>query len=183
MNCSEALDVISIQLSVPGPIAITRRMSLFRCKSLSLLIGKELNLYWLYFTRQIIVTVGNISMYLLKSSSELKVCMFYEWLVVLFKRLFVKPLSTLGCVQLDSTNIMGSTLFTTRLGYSHTVLFRLFSGLMVINPIFLLMNLSQRKVLYVHSFHYEYSYLSIFGKQSTNANGHQLLYDSSNIQS
>jgi hypothetical protein len=67
-------------------------------------------------------------------------------------------------------------LFRIELPYSHNLLFRLFFGLMSINPVFLLINLCQTKVGYISSFYYEYSYLSIFGKQSTNANGHQLLH-------
>ena len=66
-------------------------------------------------------------------------------------------------------------LFPIELAYSHNLLFRLFWGLMSINPVFLLINLAQTKVVYIHSFYYEYSYLSIFGKQSTNANGHHFL--------
>ena len=62
-----------------------------------------------------------------------------------------------------------------QLAYSHNLLFRLFVGLMSTNPVFLLINLSQTKVLYIDSFYYEYSYLSIFGKESTNPNGHHLL--------
>lgn len=161
------------------------RWSLFRCKSLSLLIGVEFTLYWLYFNNQneFIALWGYISMYLFQRCLIVSdVCMFLRWLVVvLFKRLFIRTCLNIpmGCVRMSDTNIhlIGSTLLATRLGYSHNVLFRLFFGLMVINPVFLLMNLCQRKVLIVHSFYYEYSDLSIFGKQSTNANGHHLLYD------
>ena len=67
-------------------------------------------------------------------------------------------------------------LFRIELPYSHNLLFRLFFGLMSINPVLLLINLCQTKVGYISSFYYEYSYLSIFGLQSTNANGHQLFH-------
>jgi hypothetical protein len=67
-------------------------------------------------------------------------------------------------------------IFRIELPYSHNLLFRLFFGLMSINPVLLLINLCQTKVGYISSFYYEYSYLSIFGLQSTNANGHQLFH-------
>ena len=72
-------------------------------------------------------------------------------------------------------SISYKALFGIELAYSHNLLFRLFVGLMSANPVFLLINLSQTKVLYIDSFYYEYSYLSIFSKESTNPNGHHLL--------
>ena len=74
--------------------------------------------------------------------------------------------------------------FTPRLfgielaAYSHNLLFRLFVPLMEINPVFLLISLSMKissLLLQINSFYYEYSYLSIFGKESTNLHGHHLL--------
>lgn len=53
-------------------------------------------------------------------------------------------------------------LFGIELAYSHNVLFRLFVGLMEINPVFLLISLCISLVLGILSFYYEYSYLSIF---------------------
>ena len=49
--------------------------------------------------------------------------------------------------------------FAIELAYSHNVLFRLFVGLMEINPVFLLISLCISLVLGILSFYYEYSYL------------------------
>ena len=57
-------------------------------------------------------------------------------------------------------------LFGIELAYSHNVLFRLFVGLMEINPVFLLISLCISLVLGILSFYYEYSYLSIFRKST-----------------
>ena len=51
-------------------------------------------------------------------------------------------------------------LFGIELAYSHNVLFRLFVGLMEINPVFLLISLCISLVLGILSFYYEYSYFS-----------------------
>ena len=73
------------------------------------------------------------------------------------------------CIKLapSSAGISFMTqLFGIELAYSHNVLFRLFVGLMEINPVFLLMSLCMGTsiLLAISSFYYEYSYLSIFAK-------------------
>ena len=66
------------------------------------------------------------------------------------------------CIKLapSSAGISFMTqLFGIELAYSHNVLFRLFVGLMEINPVFLLISLCISLVLGILSFYYEYSYL------------------------
>jgi hypothetical protein len=50
-----------------------------------------------------------------------------------------------------------STLFGIALAYNHYVTYRLFVALISINPVFLLISLSLKKVLGINSFYYEYS--------------------------
>ena len=178
-----------------------RSRSLFRSKSLSLLIGNQcvflgsqlFALYWLYFNKGLIFwsMCTYISIYLFQIYKMPWPARRLQELV-LFKRLFC---SIQELLVLKSTDFKASVvirlrpsmiavsisfcscfpLFGIELAYSHNLLFRLFLGLMSIHPVFVLINLCRSKVLYIHSFYYEYSYLSIFGKQSTNANGHHLL--------
>lgn len=66
------------------------------------------------------------------------------------------------CIKLapSSAGISFMTqLFGIELAYSHNVLFRLFVGLMEINPVFLLISLCISLVLGILSFYYEYSYV------------------------
>ena len=66
------------------------------------------------------------------------------------------------CIKLapSSAGISFMTqLFGIELAYSHNVLFRLFVGLIPINPVFLLISLCISLVLGILSFYYEYSYL------------------------
>lgn len=72
------------------------------------------------------------------------------------------------CIKLAPSSIgisFMTQLFGIELAYSHNVLFRLFVGLMEINPVFLLISLCISLVLGILSFYYEYSYLSIFQTQ------------------
>ena len=66
------------------------------------------------------------------------------------------------CIKLapSSAGISFMTqLFGIELAYSHNVLFRLFVGLMEINPVFLLISLCISLVLGILSFYYAYSSL------------------------
>ena len=165
--------------------------SLFRSKSLSVLIGKQFGVYWLYFNKGLILFWWStyIGMYLFHIYKMCKVSLSQ---LVLFKRLFctiqqllvLKSAPVLGSVLIYATfhsiyirclNCSSFGLFPIELAYSHNLLFRLFFGLMSINAVFVLINLARRKVVYIDSFYYEYSYLSIFSKESTNPNGHHLL--------
>ena len=164
--------------------------SLFRSKSLSLLIAKQLTLYWLYFNKGLIFwsICTYISIYLFhiyKMPRRLLELVFFKRLFCRIQELLVlKSVDLKGkiAIRLRPSMIGVSisfcsccALFGIELAYSHNLFFRLFFGLMSINPVFLFINLCLTKVLYIDSFYYEYSYFSIFGKQSTNANGHHLL--------
>lgn len=170
---------------------ITSR-SLFRSKSLSLFIAKQLTQYFLYFKNALIYwsISTNISIYLFhinkmpKPGFRLQELVFLKRLFCRIRYLLVPVLYLSGRVVIRlGPSMIGVSicfcscfpLFGIELAYSHNLLFRLFFGLMSINPVFQFINLCQTKVVYIHSFYYEYSYLSIFGKQSTNANGHHLL--------
>ena len=121
-----------------------------------------LSLIWLYFNKALIFfkICTYISMYLFhidllfflvhiaQFQGYLSIAQFKEqqWL----------------CIKLapSSAGISFMTqLFGIELAYSHNVLFRLFVGLMEINPVFLLISLCISLVLGILSFYYEYSYL------------------------
>ena len=121
-------------------------------------IGKQLYVLWLYFNKALIFfkICTYISMYLFHIDllfhggiAQFKELVYQQWL----------------CIKLapSSAGISFMTqLFGIELAYSHNVLFRLFVGLMEINPVFLLISLCISLVLGILSFYYEYSYLSIF---------------------
>ena len=156
-----------------------------RSSSLSLLIGSAFICWSLYFNKGLIFF--KMSMQIQLSTSHLLIyftiifCSFSSTLyftswngshVVI--RLGPSIIQLAINISFTTCKALCKALFGIELAYSHNLLFRLFVGLMSTNPVFLLINLSQRKVLYIDSFYYEYSYLSIFGKESTNPNGHHL---------
>ena len=147
-----------------------------------------MSVYWIYFSKGLILwsICTYISIYLFQiykiASAGLRLQEFYccKALFCRIKSLFrfkasvvIRLGPSMIAVSISFCSCFG--LFGMELAYSHNLLFRLFFGLMSINPVFLFINLCQTKVVYIDSFYYEYSYLSIFGKQSTNANGHHLL--------
>ena len=94
------------------------------------------------FHIDLLVHIGDIAQFL----SIFKELVYQQWL----------------CIKLapSSAGISFMTqLFGIELAYSHNVLFRLFVGLMEINPVFLLISLCISLVLGILSFYYEYSYL------------------------
>ena len=147
----------------------------------------------LYFNTNLIYLKMCLVLYLFK-------IMFYPWscrfrISVLFKRLLLRIVELVTqkeCLLLFShiggvvfsSSIVGLELnfsncyrlFGVELAYSHHLFFRLFFGLLLIQPLLLVINLSQTKMLLYHSFYYEYSFLSILGKQSIHATGCNLLY-------
>ena len=77
---------------------------------------------------------------------KLKAQYSYKWLWIKYSQL-----------RIGSMDLMSALLFGIELAYSHNVLFRLFLGLMEINPVFLLISLCISLVLGINSFYYEYS--------------------------
>ena len=155
---------------------------IFRSKSLSLLIGSAFICWSLYFNKGLIFFKMSMPQQL--SFSHLLI--YFMPHLFLFLPAHASPESYRShvVIRLPPSIIQlaisislttSKALFGIQLAYSHNLLFRLFVGLMSSNPVFLLINLSQTKVLYIDSFYYEYSYLSIFSKESTNPNGHHLL--------
>ena len=151
---------------------------IFRSKSLSLLIGSAFICCSLYFNKGLIFFKMSIPQELWFSH----LLIYFMPHLFLFLAAHASP-ESYRChvvIRLPASirhipPSLPKALFGIQLAYSHNLLFRLFVGLMSTNPVFLLINLSQTKVLYIDSFYYEYSYLSIFGKESTNPNGHHLL--------
>ena len=142
-----------------------------RYKSLSTGIGKQLYVLWLYFNFGFIFLLmcTYISMYLfhilvhialrqvLEEFSWLFPTMkpfFQPHLVYSYKRLWIKY----SQLTIGISFMMSALLFGIELAYSHNLLFRLFLGLMEINPIFLPMSLCISLVLGINSFYYEYSF-------------------------
>ena len=156
--------------------------SICRYKSLSPYIGKQLYVLWLYFNK------GFETLIFFKMSTYICIYLFHilvhiELREVLeeFKGLFgtMKELWKWLCIKLAPHWLIGISfmmrLFGIESPYSHNLLFRLKVALMEINPVFLLISLCISLVLGINSFYYEYSYLSIFSKVHTNANGLILL--------
>ena len=142
----------------------------FRYKSICIFLGKQFRVYWLYFNKAFIF---------LKMSTYIKMYLYHEILHIALAKLLVKfkglfcclfklYLKTLLfvkyiCIQLGPyklgvTNRRG--VFSIELAYVHSVFYRLFVGLMSINPILLLISLCLSKLVFEHSFYYEYSGLS-----------------------
>ena len=146
-------------------------------------IGKQLYVLWLYFNKALIffkmctyismylfhihVHIGlRLSQFKVQAQVYTKFCSMKE-LFAQFKELVYSINSQWLCIKLARvTSSAGISfmmrLFGIELAYSHNVLFRLFVGLMEINPVFLLISLCISLVLGILSFYYEYSYLSIF---------------------
>ena len=147
---------------------------IFRYKSLSLLIGKEFYVLWLYLKKAFILfkMCTYIKIYLFKE--KIQVDIGFHFPLVKFAGLYqqMKELLVLTldfnkyiCILLAPSEIGISfsqrpSLFGIELAYSHNLFFRLFVA--KINPVFLLITLSISLVLFMSSFYYEYSYLSIF---------------------
>ena len=115
-----------------------------------------LSLIWLYFNKALIFfkICTYISMYLFHIDLHIHIAQFLS--IAQFKE------QQWLCIKLapSSAGISFMTqLFGIELAYSHNVLFRLFVGLMEINPVFLLISLCISLVLGILSFYYEYSYL------------------------
>ena len=155
---------------------------IFRSKSLSLLIGSAFICCSLYFNKGLIFFKMSIPQEL--SFSHLLIYFMPHLFLFLAPHGSRESYRSHVVIRLPPSIIQlaisislttSKALFGIQLAYSHNLLFRLFVGLMSTNPVFLLINLSQTKVLYIDSFYYEYSYLSIFGKESTNLHGHHLL--------
>ena len=149
--------------------------SICRYKPLSLNIGKQLYVLWLYFNRALIF---------FKMSTSICIYLFHilvhiELRGVLegFKGLFgaMKGLWRWLCIKLAPYPLIGISfmmrLFGIESPYSHKLLFRLKVAFMGINPVFLFISLCISLVLGMNSFYYEYSYLSIFSKVHTHAHG------------
>ena len=116
-----------------------------------------LSLIWLYFNKALIFfkICTYISMYLFHIDLLVHIGDIAQFQV---KQVYQQWL----CIKLapSSAGISFMTqLFGIELAYSHNVLFRLFVGLMEINPVFLLISLCISLVLGILSFYYEYSYL------------------------
>lgn len=119
-----------------------------------------LSLIWLYFNKALIffkicTYLKDISMYLFHIDLLVHIGDIAQFQV---KQVYQQWL----CIKLapSSAGISFMTqLFGIELAYSHNVLFRLFVGLMEINPVFLLISLCISLVLGILSFYYEYSYV------------------------
>lgn len=155
---------------------------IIRSKSLSLLIGSAFICWSLYFNKGLIFFLMSMPQQL--SFSHLLIYFMPHLFLFLAAHASPESYRSHVVIRLAPSIIQlaisislttSKALFSIELAYSHNLLMRLFVGLMSTNPVFLLINLSQTKVLYIDSFYYEYSYLSIFGKESTNPNGHHLL--------
>jgi len=155
---------------------------IFRSKSLSLLIGSAFICWSLYFNKGLIFFKMSMPQQLSFSHLLIYFMPHLLSLIELLKspesyrsHVVIRLAPSIIQLAISISLTTSKALFGIELAYSHNLLFRLFVGLMSTNPVFLLINLSQTKVLYIDSFYYEYSYLSIFGKESTNPNGHHLL--------
>ena len=118
-----------------------------------------LSLIWLYFNKALIFfkICTYISMYLFHID-----LLFFLVHIAQFLSIAQFKEQQWLCIKLapSSAGISFMTqLFGIELAYSHNVLFRLFVGLMEINPVFLLISLCISLVLGILSFYYEYSYL------------------------
>ena len=74
---------------------------------------------------------------------------------------------TIICSEIKFLQVVMDKIFTPKNWYqltSSTIFFRLFLGLMEINPVFLFISLCISLVLGINSFYYEYSFRTIFGK-------------------
>ena len=133
---------------------------------------------WLYFGKALvffkICTV--ISVYLFRTLVHIglrRVGVLLTPMLELFAQFKEPVYSTLVeewlCIKLapSSAGISFTTqLFGIELAYSHNVLFRLFVGLMGMNPVFLLISLCMSLVFGISSFYYEYSCWSNLSKWS-----------------
>jgi hypothetical protein len=97
----------------------------------------------------------------LKHSALRQVLEEFSWLFCTMKPLFKADYKWLWIkyshLTIGISFMMSALLFGIELAYSHNVLFRLFIGLMEINPLFLLISLCISLVLGINSFYYEYS--------------------------
>ena len=142
------------------------------------MIGKQLYVLWLYFNFALIFLLmccTYISMYLFHILVHIALRQVLEeyWLIHSYfkamKPFFQPHLVYWLWIKYSQLTIgisfmMSALLFGIELAYSHNLLFRLFLGLMEINPIFLPMSLCISLVLGINSFYYEYSFRTIFGK-------------------
>lgn len=138
-----------------------------RYKSLSTGIGKQLYVLWLYFNFGFIFLLmcTYISMYLFHILVHIalrQVLEEFSWLFPTMKPFFQHSYKWLWIkysqLTIGISFMMSALLFGIELAYSHNLLFRLFLGLMEINPIFLPMSLCISLVLGINSFYYEYSF-------------------------
>jgi hypothetical protein len=130
-----------------------------------------LNVLWLYFSFGFILLLmcTYISMYLfhiLVHVALRQVLEEFSWLfptmkpflqahqVYSSKWLWIKY----SQLTIGISFMIRALLFGIELAYSHILSFRLFIGLMEINPIFLPMSLCISLVLGINSFYYEYSF-------------------------
>ena len=121
-----------------------------------------LSLIWLYFNKALIFLkictyLKDISMYLFHIDLLVRISNIAQFQV---KQVYQQWL----CIKLAPSSagisfIWKTQLFGIELAYTHNVLFRLFIGLMEINPVFLLISLCISLVLGISSFYYEYSYV------------------------
>ena len=102
------------------------------------------------FHIDLLVHIGDIAQFLWNGSilCDFKELVYQQWLCIK-----LAPSSAGISFQAEMTQLFG-----IELAYSHNVLFRLFVGLMEINPVFLLISLCISLVLGILSFYYEYSY-------------------------
>ena len=135
---------------------ISLKSVICRYKLLSQSIGKELYVLCLYFKKKWVIfyMCTLISMYLFHIDLHIHIAQFLS--IAQFKE------QQWLCIKLAPSSIgisFMTQLFGIELAYSHNVLFRLFVGLMEINPVFLLISLCISLVLGILSFYYEYSYV------------------------
>ena len=167
-------------------------MAICRYKLLSLKTGKQFSVFWLYFGSALILflmctaisvylfrtlvhvglrgVLANFGLFLgMKGLFQMKfkshLLYSYKWLWIKYSHL------TIGVSSMKTGLLFGLEM---ELAYSHRLLFRLFCGLMGMNPLFLLVSLCMSLVFGISSFYYEYSCLSILGKLSCYSIGGQI---------
>ena len=142
-----------------------------------MLIAKQFTvycIYWAHFQKGFIL-FSMSSYYKMLYHSVLNIG--FAKLLVKFKRVFccttqfyvadlLSKFEKYICIKLAPNKVGVSNrrvkqqVYQLELAYVHSLVFRLFVGLMSINPIFLLISVCISKVLVLNSFYYEYSGVS-----------------------
>ena len=127
---------------------------LFRSKSLSLLIGSAFICWSLYFNKGLIFFKKmSMSMPQQLSFSHLLIYFMPHLFLFLASHVVIRLAPSIIQLAISISLTTSKALFGIELAYSHNVLFRLFVGLMEINPVFLLISLCISLVLGILSFY------------------------------